>query len=409
MRFSHHIKLICIVFLSVIWFESAKAENRVALVIGNSAYETIGALENAGHDARLIADRLKVLGFKVFEHYDLTEDGMADAIDNFAVEAASADVGALYYAGHGMQKDGENYLMPIDTELKSPASIERDGIPLRSLLQIMENLPTGLVFLDACRNNPFAEAILANAKTNQRSAGLSRGLAFVRPTGDTLVAFATLPNATASDGTDGNSPFAKSLAKHMMTPDIEVSVMMKRVTRDVMDETDRQQRPQQLSQMQNEFYFSQSEKQDNGAKPVTAIQQPNPLLAVYPPYVTVGEEVSVVADVPKSCKPFFLNIGPGGKLTPIPLQFFKQVELGNSQFRYEISPGSRYGLVVQEQDEKGKNNFGYFCEPEGNFEKPQIQAALRQIITEIRNGHIEGEFTFENMTSDFQFRDFTIQ
>ncbi|MEP2945382.1 MAG: caspase domain-containing protein [Lentilitoribacter sp.] len=409
MRISSHLKHIIVIFLAMIFANVAQAENRVALVIGNSAYETIGALNNAGHDARLIADRLKSLNFKVFEHYDLTEDGMADAIDAFAIEAASADVGALYYAGHGMQKDGENYLMPIDTELKSPASIERDGIPLRSILNIMENLPTGLVFLDACRNNPFAEAILAKAKTSQRSAGLSRGLAFVRPLGDTLVAFATLPNATASDGNDGNSPFAKSLAKHMTTPDIEVSVMMKRVTRDVMEETNRQQRPQQLSQMQNEFYFSQSNKNDSDEKVVVAVQQPNPLLAVYPPYVTVGEEVSVVADVPKSCKPFFLNIGPGGKLTPIPLQFFKQVELGYSQFRYEISPGSRYGLVVQEQDEKGKNNFGYFCEPEGTFEKPQIQAALRQIITEIKNGHIEGEFTFENLTSSFQFRDFTIQ
>lgn len=405
----YQIRPIVAIVIGIIFLGSAQAKDRVALVIGNSAYETIGALDNAGHDARLIADRLKSLDFKVFEHYDLTEDGMADAIDNFAIEAATAEVGALYYAGHGMQKDGENYLMPIDTKLKSPASIERDGTPLRSILSIMENLPTGLVFLDACRNNPFAEAVLANAKTSKRSAALSRGLAFVRPLGDTLVAFATLPNATASDGNDGNSPFAKSLAKHMTTPDIEVSVMMKRVTRDVMDETDRQQRPQQLSQMQTEFYFSQSKLKDKDEKSVISIQEPNPLLAVYPPYVTVGEEVSVVADVPKSCKPFFLNIGPGGKLTPIPLNFFKQVELGNSQYRYEISPGSRYGLVVQEQDDKGKNNFGYFCEPDGQFEKPQIQAALRQIITEIRNGHLEGKFSFDNLSSNFQFRDFTIQ
>lgn len=404
----------CLIY-SILTLSAAHAETRIALVIGNSAYETIGALKNAGNDAKLLAASLKEMNFDVTTGLDLNEDEMGDAIDAFAEKVRGADVAAIYYAGHGMQKDGENYLMPIDTVLKSESSIARDGISLKSILDILESAPTGLVFLDACRNNPFAEAILAKAKSQKRSAGISRGLAFVRPTGDTLVTFATLPNTTAADGSGDNSPFAKSLAHHIKTPNTEVSVLMKRVTRDVLKATNGDQRPQQLSQMQNEFYFSTSE-QSRISQTATPIAQPTPikpvaprsLLTVYPPRVSIGEEVSVVADVPKSCKPFFLNIAPSYKLTPIPLQFFKSIDIQNGQFRYEISPGSRYGLVVQENDEKGRNQLGYFCEPEGDFDKPQIKAVLKQILAEIKNGQEEGNINLKGTSISYQTRDFTV-
>ena len=416
--------LIFLKYKSIFALSTAQAEKRVALVIGNSAYETIGALDNAGNDAKLLAKSLTEMNFDVAIGLDLSEDEMGDAIDAFAKKVRNADVAAIYYAGHGMQKDGENYLMPIDTVLKSESSIARDGISLKSILDILESAPIGLVFLDACRNNPFAEAFLAKAKSENRSAGISRGLAFVRPTGDTLVTFATLPNTTASDGRDGNSPFAKSLAHHIKTPDTEVSVLMKRVTRDVLEATNGEQRPQQLSQMQNEFYFSTSKtsapKQDvaqtKSKKPTQVVQTipakpiaPRSLLTVYPPRVTVGEEVSVVADVPKGCKPFFLNIAPSNKLTPIPLKFFKSVDIQNGQLRYEISPGSRYGLVVQENDEKGRNQLGYFCETNVTFDKSKIKATLRQILTEIKSGREEGSIDMLGTSISFQTRDFTVR
>lgn len=420
MRPCNFFKILIPILAMLAFVFPASAEKRIALVIGNSAYETIGALKNAGNDAELLAKSLKEMDFDVTLGLDLNEDDMGDAIDVFAAKSRTADVAAVYYAGHGMQKDGENYLMPIDTVLKSEASIARDGISLKSILDILIEVPTGLVFLDACRNNPFAEKILAQAKSQKRSAGISRGLAFVRPTGDTLITFATLPNTTASDGTGKNSPFAQSLARHMKTPNTEVSVLMKRVTRDVLKATNGEQRPQQLSQMQNEFYFATTAvEEDNkddkapikptvqivAAKPVS----PRALLTVYPPRVTIGDEVSVVADVPASCKPFFLNIAPSNRLTPIPLQYFKNIDIQNGQFRYEISPGSRYGLVVQENDEKGTNQLGYFCEPQGQFEKPQLKATLKQILSEIKSGREEGNIELDGKKIAYQMRQFTVK
>lgn len=380
------------------------AEKRIALVIGNSNYENINSLNNASDDAKLIAQSLNAMNFEVLSLFNLTEDAMADAIDTFADNSRNADIAAVYYAGHGMQSDGKNYLMPVDTILKSPSSIERYGISLDSILKVLETVPVGLVFLDACRDNPFAEAILAKAKSQNRSASLSRGLAFVQPAGDTLIAYATLPGATASDGTDGHSPFARSLSQHMKTPDTEISVMMKRVTRDVIKATKGKQRPQLISQMQTEFYFSGSNSITSNPKPI----EHGPLLAVYPPFVTAGEEVSVVADVPKSCKPFFLIISPADNLTPLPLQYFKQVDILTGQTRYEISPGSRYGLKVTEDDDKGINKLGFFCEPAHNFEHLKMEL-INQIADKIETGQHVGTVLYAGGETNYLISDFTIR
>lgn len=383
--------------LALIGFASACfAEQRVALVIGNSGYQTIGRLQNAGNDARLISDSLGRMGFDVSVHLDLGEDAMGAAIDAFAEAAQYADVAAVYFAGHGLQKDGENYLMPTDAVLRSEASIAREGISLASLLEVLETVPIGLLFLDACRNNPFAEQVLSQARAEGRSAGISRGLAVVRPLGDTLVTFATLPNTTASDGAGRNSPFATALARHIQVPDTEVSVLMKRVTRDVMEATNGEQRPQQLSQMQLEFYFARS---DTGAGETDDLRS---LLTVYPNRVTVDQSVSIVADLPRSCVPFFFNLSPARKLTPIPRQFFKVVEMQNGLFRFEISPVADNRLTVEASDTKGTNRLGYFCEPAEKMENDQIAQTLRAVISQIESGVEDG--IVAPLGSDIQFQ-----
>lgn len=377
-----------------------RAESRMALVIGNSGYAHIGKLKNPSADARLISDRLRQSGFTVEDHYDLTEDAMGEAVDGFADRARDADVVAIYFAGHGLQKDARNYLMPVDANLTSEASIAREGIALDDILASVREVPISLIFLDACRNNPFANNIRPPERGNMG------GLAVVRPSGDMLIAYATLAGTTAADGSGKNSPFARALARHMLTPDIEVSVMMKRVTGQVREETGEEQHPQQVTQMAREFYFQRS------STPVTnvSVADYRGLLTVYPNRVTAGQEVSVVADVPVECTPAFFNLAPDKKLTPIPRRFFKTVDFGNGQIRYEISPGSRYGLVVQEDDAPGTNHLGYLCEPEGMDGRDAKSALLRAVLSEIADGHEDGRVSAAGYAGiAFQVRSFTIR
>lgn len=377
----------------------AFAETRLALVIGNSGYETVGRLVNAGHDADLVAGSLAATGFDVIKAIDLTEEAMGDAIDGFVLRAQGADVAVVYYAGHGIQKDGENYLLPVDAKLKSASAITREGFALSEITRPLQSVPISLIFLDACRNNPVAETLLAQSPAQSRAAGVQRGLAVVQTSGDMLVAFATLPNTTASDGDSGNSPFATALARNIAAPGVEVSLMMKRVTADVMAATAGVQRPQQLSQMQREFYFVPG---DQPTPPPAATERG--ILSVYPPQIGVGEEILVVADLGDGCTPAFVNISPSGRVTPVPLEFFKHTASAQGRSRFEIAPGSEYALLVQAQDEKGANRFGYFCEPAG-MDISAKKAFLRGLLARLETAPEEG--VMEQVA--YQFRPYEIR
>lgn len=394
-----------LVLLASVLFSAlpAHAADRIALVIGNSAYERIGKLPNAVPDARLISDSLRATGFKVTTLTDLDEDAMGEALDEFAYEAETAEVAAVYFAGHGVQYQRENFLMPVDANLRSVSAIKREGLSLDLIMEALTPVPISLIFLDACRNNPFAEQLLAEAKASGRSANVSRGLAVVQAQGDQLVAFATLPDTVASDGTQGNSPFARALARHIPAQGIEVSVMMKRVTADVMEETDGTQRPQQLSQMQREFYF-------NGKPGAAArVAEPDPILSVYPLRVSVDDEVAMIADLPATCTPFFFAVAPSRRFTPIPREFFRTIGLASGQTRYEISPGSRYGLKVLPEDEKGTNHIGYLCEPPVGTEETVLKAMLRDVVARAQAGEEEGTLSMPGVEAKFQVRPFEIE
>ncbi|MEM5582592.1 caspase family protein [Roseibium sp. AS2] len=383
--------------------QTAQAEeNRFALVIGNSAYQNAGRLANPGRDAELIAGSLEKAGFDVSLQLDLDENGMGRALDDLAARAPDLDVVAFYFAGHGIQKDGQNYLIPVDADLRTPTSIERETMQLKSFMTVMEEVPISLLFIDACRNNPFAEELLTQGNSTGRSAGITRGLAPIRTVGDMMVTYATLPNSVAADGAGQNSPFAKALGRHMATADTEVSVLMKRVTRDVLAETNGQQRPQQLSQMQTEFYFMRT----GSTAPVRRDQRT--LLAVYPGSVAVGEEVSVLADVPQACAPDFFNISPSLRITPIPTRFFKTVDLGGDLVRYEISPGSRYGLLVQEQDEKGPNRIGFFCALGTALPDARKKDVLRQVAGQLAREVFSGTLGTAPELVTYHFAEFRI-
>lgn len=401
---SQSILALTLIIFGILTPDQSAAEVRYALIIGNETYEHAGTLVNPVNDAKLIAQSLAAMGFEVDMFTDLSQDGLGEAIDNLAARANSTDVVAVYYSGHGLQKDGRNFLVPVDAEITSAASIERETVSLDSLIGVLKSFPVSMVFLDACRNNPFADALQA-ASTATKSVALSRGLAVVRAEGDMMITYATLPNTTASDGAGNNSPFASALARHVRTPDTEISVLMKRVTGDVVAETGGQQRPQQISQMQTEFYFQRTETGTVQTDPLRA------LLAVYPPRVSTGEEVSVVADVPPACTPFFSNLAPNGKLTPIPLQFFKSVALSNGQIRYEISPGSRYGLIIQEDDAPGDNQLGFLCEPRGIAgNNDAIRGLLVSVASKLQAGELAGFAEADGFGPvEYRFETFTIE
>ncbi len=231
------------------------AAKRVALVIGNSAYENAPALKNPINDANAMAELLQRLGFDVVKGVDLNHKGFARTITQFARKMdAGVDVGLFFYAGHGLQVHGRNYLVPIDAKLDSEASLNFEAVPLSNIIALMERSQnTNLIFLDACRDNPLARNLARSMGT--RSTSIGRGLASVKGGLETLISFSTQPGNVALDGSGQNSPFAKALLKHSDEPGLEVEVLMRKVRQDVYKETNGEQVPWSESSLTRAFVF----------------------------------------------------------------------------------------------------------------------------------------------------------
>ena len=226
---------------------------RIALVIGNGAYRNVDPLANPVADAKLMADVLRRQGFRVIEGYDLDADGLHRAVSQYGEAIVGASVTLLYYAGHAVQVAGRNYLIGIDGKLERPSALAVEAVAVDAIVADMETeRRTNLVFLDACRSNPFSQRI-ARARGEQPK----DGLAIVTPGVGTLVAFATAPDMAATDGKGEHSPFTASLARHMTTEDLEINTVVTRVRNDVVAATDSQV-PKHHSSLMGEFYFKRS-------------------------------------------------------------------------------------------------------------------------------------------------------
>ena len=200
--------------LLLFFCQPAWAGNRVALVIGNSAYKNAAPLPNPVNDAAIVEATLKNAGFDVVQtRQDLQAIEMRRTLRDFADQARDADVAVIYYAGHGIEIEGTNYLIPIDATLERDTDVYDEAFSLdRVMLAIEPARQLRLVILDACRNNPFAEKM----KRTVGSRSISRGLARIEPaTSNTLVAFAAKAGSTASDGNSKNSPYAAALVKYI--------------------------------------------------------------------------------------------------------------------------------------------------------------------------------------------------
>jgi len=236
---------------------------RVALVIGNGAYVHVKALPNPSNDARSIAKSLRGIGFAVTEGIDLDRGGMQKMIRDFLRDAARVQVAVVYYAGHGVQISGRNYLVPVDAQLKAGGSMTDTMMDTDTIMAGLDDqVRTNILILDACRNNPMAEQV-ASAGPNR---GIEAGSGLAAPaslgTGatlgaGTLIAYATAPGQVALDGEGANSPFSAALSRHIGTPGLEVQQMLTRVRAEVVAATKSKQVPWSNSSLLGEVFLAE--------------------------------------------------------------------------------------------------------------------------------------------------------
>ena len=220
---------------------SAADDRRVALVIGNGAYKSVPALPNPPNDAGDFAAALKRLGFAVTLITNGSFDEMRRGLIALGNAAGGADMAVVYFAGHGMEINGENWLIPVDAELKRDTDAANEAISLQSvLLQVSNTTSLGLVVLDACRNNPFAAKMNRSLATRAAANG---GLGRIEPVGNVLVAYAARDGTTALDGDGRNSPFTAALLRNIEAPGVEVTFMFRNVRDDVLETTHNEQQP----------------------------------------------------------------------------------------------------------------------------------------------------------------------
>lgn len=233
---------------------SAQPVERVALVIANSHYRLVPALRNPAADGRLMAQSLRRAGFSSVEMVEnLDKAAMEKVLRDFGTKADRANVAFIYYAGHGIEFGGRNYLIPVDAALVRDRDIETEAVPLDSVVSVSEGAKRlRIIVLDACRNNPFAVKMARSLAS--RSVG--RGLAPVEPMGESLIVYSAKAGATAADGDGANSPFAKSLASRIVEPGREISLLFRQVRDDVLRDTEGDQEPFTYGSLSGtEFYF----------------------------------------------------------------------------------------------------------------------------------------------------------
>ena len=251
----------------------ASAAQRVALVIGNGAYEYTDPLRNPVNDAADVAAVLKGLGFTVIEGRDLDRGAFGEKLREFARAARGAEAALFFYAGHGLQVNGENYLLPIDARLREDIDLDFEALELRAVLRQMRSR-TNLVFLDACRDNPLAQD-LARSMGASRSAAIGRGLGRVDAASSTLIAYATQPGNVAADGTGRNSPFTTALLEHIAVPGRSVNDLLTAVTDEVATATAGRQQPWTHSSLRKPFYFKSPDAKPEPAPPEASGQPSN--------------------------------------------------------------------------------------------------------------------------------------
>lgn len=251
-------------------------ERRVALVIGNASYRNAPALPNTVNDARDMAAALRKVGFEVIDGIDLDKRGMDAVLTRFARLAQDADSVMFYFAGHGFQFNGENYLVPIEAKIEDEAGVQYETTRLNDVITAL-NFAKGvkIMVLDACRNNPFVGQLAKRQAT--RGFSIGTGLAPVARAQGMVIAYATQANDVAADGVGRNSPFTAALVREIDQPGLEVATLFRRVQKSVYDATGGRQTPELSLSLLGDFYLNRAETDADVWQRIRASDEPGQL------------------------------------------------------------------------------------------------------------------------------------
>lgn len=233
---------------------------KVALVIGNSAYQNAPPLPNPKNDASDFGEVLKKNGIDADIYINTTHAQLTKAIRKFGEKITTAEAAIFYYAGHGLQVDGINYLVPVDAALKNKSDLTYEAININMILSELQNRGDGqrvnLIFLDACRDNPLTRSLARSMGGSTRSASIGMGLAKIETAiSGTMISYATKEGATAEDGQGRNSPYTRALLKHITRPNTDIGLLMRDVRKEVMKTTDSHQEPWEYLSLNNEYFL----------------------------------------------------------------------------------------------------------------------------------------------------------
>jgi len=348
------LSMICMVLSA----NSAMADKRIAFAVGNGAYKNVAQLPNPPVDAKAMAGALRNVGFEVVEGVNLPRDKMTEKLLDFGKRAQGADIAVFYYAGHGIAIDGANYLLPIDADIKSEMDVKLGGainVDL-TLDQTMGDAKVKLVFLDACRDNPFAARIKATAT---RSVSVQQGLAEMKSGEGTLIAFATGPGQTALDGQEGsNSPFTRALIAHITEPGVEIQQAMTEVRAQVNEETSKGQLPWGHTNLIGAVYLNPAQA------PAASAAAPAAMPATEVASSGNGGEVEVEfwRSVKDSNKPEELNAYltkyPSGQFRSLALARIAGLENGSSTTTRNLTAGVDPATFNEEANQVTEDQIG---------------------------------------------------
>ncbi len=332
---------------------------RVALVIGNSRY-TKSALINPVNDASAMCEKLSGLGFEVIEAIDLVSHRNTQVLNIFEQKIKNADVALLFYAGHGFQIDGKNYLISVDAEINTFADLDSQTIKLDTILKIMTGPErASLIFLDACRDNPlFEESVRSLSGSGNRSFGISRGLARVEKVTGTFIAYATGPGEVAPDGKGKNSPFTAALLEHIDTPATSIGDIMIDVRKTVLRETGQKQEPWELTSLRTHFYFVEKQAENSPEQPNGFSEENTPQLYIKPQKIYMSEhEPRYWQEIANSEEPEaleeFLKKYPNGDYA-----YIAKARLSSIKQKLKEEQEAREKLTdSQKQEEKAKDQW----------------------------------------------------
>jgi Caspase domain/YARHG domain len=307
------LNFIAVTFLAVVFTSPAAAEKRVALVVGNSAYQSVPRLDNPRNDALLVADTLNRLGFTLVgggAQVDLDKTQFDSVVQRFGNQLIGADVALFYYAGHGLQVRGTNYLVPVTANPTRETDVDFQMVDVALVLRQMEGAGTklNLVILDACRNNPFGGRGLR---------ATDGGLAQIRAPEGTLLSYATQPGNVALDGADGHSPYTRALVETMQKPGLDVLQTFNQVGLIVKRATGSSQQPWvSTSPIDGSFYFS--------GGPAGQVATASPTTSVLPP--TAGP-APILPSSPRTQSDFVFPDSESRVLTPDDLRGLSKDDL----------------------------------------------------------------------------------